>query len=121
MAKAAASEQTPKATEMPGAENPGMPDGDAADPALRIAELEARLAAAQQATSEANARAAEAASKAALPQVVYEPTTPKGAQALAASNTANMTTAQVMLAIDEGKLAEPVCSYLCSDGYYARR
>jgi len=70
----------------------------------RIAELEAKLAEAQR-----------------LPQVVYEPTTPHGAAALAASDTAGMTVKQVMAAIDAGQLREPLSSYLCADGYYARR
>jgi hypothetical protein len=123
MAKAqhAAAYQSQKNSEIPGAENPGQPDGDAADPALRIAELEASLAAAQQAAIEANARATEAASKAALPQVVFEPATPHGSKALAASETGHMTMAEVMAAIDAGQLDEPTNAYLCSDGYYARR
>lgn len=56
-----------------------------------------------------------------LPQAVYEPETPHGKANLAASDTATMTVAQVMAAIDAGKLKEPVNSYLCADGYYSRR
>ena len=74
------------------------------DKDARIAELEAALAAQQK-----------------LPQPVYEPVTPHGAAALKSSDMASMTVAQVMAAIDAGKLREPLASYLCADGYYARR
>jgi hypothetical protein len=84
----------------------------------RIARLEAALAA-QQAENER--LKAEADGEAKLPSVVYEPTTPHGAARLRESETGNMTTAQVIAAIDAGKLPEPVNSYLCRDGYYARR
>jgi len=56
-----------------------------------------------------------------LPQVVYEPETPHGKEKLAASATAGMTVAKVQQAIDDKRLPEPVTSYLCADGYYARR
>ena len=65
-------------------------------------------------------RAAAAADQK-LPQVVYEPETPHGKEKLAASATGSMTVAQVQQAIDEKRLPEPVTSYLCVDGYYARR
>jgi len=58
--------------------------------------------------------------KAALPQVVYEPTTPHGLAALESSETANMTVVEVMAAIQAKRLREPVTSYLCKDGYYCR-
>lgn len=82
-------------------------DPVATDPAERLAQLEAE-----------NARLKAAAK---LPQVVYEPTTPHGEANLAASATAGMTVAQVVQAIDEKRLPEPTNSYLCADGYYARR
>lgn len=90
----------------------------AADPDARIAELEAQLAA--QAEENERLRAAAAADPK-LPQVVYEPETPHGKEKLAASATAGMTVAQVQQAIDDKRLPEPVTSYLCADGYYARR
>lgn len=74
---------------------------------------------AQLATKEAEN--AELKAKAALPQVVYEPVTPHGAAAMAASAVSEMTVAQVMAEIDAGRLKEPITSYLCSNGYYARR
>ena len=91
----------------------------AADPDARIAELEAQLAA--QAEENERLRAAAASSQPKLPQVVYEPKTPHGKEKLAASATGSMTVAQVQQAIDEKRLPEPVTSYLCADGYYARR
>lgn len=90
----------------------------AADPDARIAELEAQLAA--QAEENERLRAAAAADPK-LPQVVYEPETPHGKEKLAASATAGMTVAQVQQAIDDKRLPEPITSYLCADGYYARR
>jgi len=47
--------------------------------------------------------------------------TPHGAAALASSETGDMTVAEVMAAIDAGRLREPFNHYLCKDGYYARR
>jgi hypothetical protein len=84
----------------PGAEGENVPEQD--KDAL-IAELQAQIAAQK------------------LPQVVYEPTTPKGKQALEASQFAHFTVAQLMAAIDAGEAKEPITSVLCSDGYYARR
>lgn len=81
---------------------PPVDDKDA-----RIAELEAKLA------------AQEAESK--LPKVVYEPVTPHGAAALAASDYAGMTVAELMAMIDAGRAKEPMTSVLCADGWYARR
>lgn len=97
----------------------------AADPDARIAELEARIAEleaqlAAQAEENERLRAAAAADPK-LPQVVYEPETPHGKEKLAASATAGMTVAQVQQAIDDKRLPEPITSYLCADGYYARR
>jgi hypothetical protein len=54
-------------------------------------------------------------------QSVIEPTTPHGQAALAASDTANMTVAQVMEAIDSGRMPEPKAHYLCRDGYFSTR
>jgi hypothetical protein len=54
-------------------------------------------------------------------QSVFEPKTPHGVAALAASDTANMTVAQVMEAIDAGQMSEPQAHYLCRDGYYSTR
>lgn len=77
-------------------------------------------------TVEENLAAAEAElaalkAKAALPQVVYEPTTPHGAIRLQESEYASMTVAELMARIDAGQVKEPITSALCSDGYYARR
>jgi hypothetical protein len=78
-----------------------------ADQAARIAELEAEIA-----KLKADPK---------LPQVVYEPETPHGKEKLAESATGGMTVAEVMQAIDDKRLPEPVTTYLCADGYYARR
>jgi hypothetical protein len=64
---------------------------------------------------------AAAAERDKLPQAVYEPVTPHGQAAMDSSATAGMSVAEVMAAVDAGKLREPVTSYLCRDGYYARR
>lgn len=53
--------------------------------------------------------------------IIYEPETPHAAERLAASATRDMTVAQVMAAIDAGRLSEPMTSYLCADGTYCRR
>lgn len=55
------------------------------------------------------------------PPETFEPVTPRALEKLAASATAGMTVAQVMRAIDDGQLVEPITSYLCADGHYARR
>lgn len=89
-----------------------------ADPAARIAKLEAKVAA--QAAENKRLRTAKAAD-AKLPQVVYEPETHHGKIALEASATRNMTVADVMTAIKDGVLQEPMSSYLCADGYYVKR
>jgi len=86
-------------------------DASVVGQAERIAKLEAE---------NAKLRAVVSAD-AKLPQVVYEPQTPHGKEKLAASATAGMTVAQVQQAIDDKRLPEPVTSYLCADGYYARR
>ena len=63
-----------------------------------------------------------AAAKANLPVGVYEPVTPKGKQALAASAFAHLTVDQLIEKIDAGEVQEPrVTSFLCADGYYCRR
>jgi hypothetical protein len=95
--------------QVPGAESaePAQPTSNPADPKdALIAELQAKLA------------NQEAAGK--LPQVVYEPVTPKGREAMAASAVSGMKVAAVRAAIQAGDLDPPVTSYLCSDGYYAR-
>jgi hypothetical protein len=106
--------QTPGA---PAAED--LPVDGEQDQAAVIAALQAQLAA-QTAETE-RLRAAPAAVLAAATSMVYEPQTPHAAEKLAMSPTARMTVAEVMAQIDAGKLAEPVNSYLCRDGYYARR
>lgn len=85
-------------------------DASVVGQAERIAKLEAE---------NAKLRAVVSAD-AKLPQVVYEPQTPHGAQRLAASATGDMTVAEVMQAIAEGRMVEPVTNYLCRDGYYCR-
>lgn len=89
--------------------------GQTDDQAAASADKDAQIAALQ-------AQLAEMQAQAKLPQVVYEPITPHGAQALAQSQFAGMTVAQLMAGIDAGKYREPpVTSVLCSDGWYARR
>lgn len=56
----------------------------------------------------------------ALPQVVYEPKTPKGEAAIAASSVAHMSVDAVRTAIQAGDLDPPTTSYLCANGWYAR-
>lgn len=58
-----------------------------------------------------------------LPQVVFEPTTPKGAEAIAASPyySAGITSKELMRRIDAGEVHEPITSVLCADGYYTPR
>lgn len=89
------------------------------DQAAVIAALQAQLKA--QEVENARLRAASSAADSGLPQVVYEPETPHGKEAMRTSPTAHMTVGQVQAAIDAGEMAEPVTSYLCKDGYYSRR
>lgn len=101
-------------SELTGAGDPGASDPAAAndsDVLARLAALEAE-----------NARLRAAAeSKPELPQVLYEPVTPHGAEKLAASPTAHLTVAQVMASIDEGRMKEPTTNLLCRDGWYCSR
>lgn len=53
--------------------------------------------------------------------VIYEPETPNGKKAKAASQFAHLTVAELMAEIDTGNVAEPITSVLCADGYYATR
>ena len=87
--------------------------GTEAGALAEIAALKAKLAAAE----------AEAASlrKTEDTSLVFTPVTPHGAQKLAISETAHMTVAEVMAAIQGGSLSEPQNNYLCKDGYYTRR
>jgi len=82
-----------------------------------VAALKAELAALKAKNAEL---AADLESKA-KSSIVYTPDTPHGIERLASSATAGMTVAQVMAAIDSGRLDEPVTSYLCADGNYCRR
>jgi len=95
---------------------PGDDEGGAdSSAAVQIAALQAQLAA-------ANAQlAAKEAAAAKTPQVVFEPVTPHGAQALDASQFKHLTVAQLVAKIDVGEVKEPFVSVLCADGYYARR
>lgn len=69
--------------------------------------------------------AAANAKLAAVPQVidsaVYVPVTPKGALAMAASQFAHLTVAELMAKIDAGEAKEPFTSVLCRDGHYVTR
>lgn len=58
-----------------------------------------------------------------LPQVVFEPVTPKGAEAIAASPyySEGITSRELMRRIDAGECREPTVSVLCVDGYYTPR
>lgn len=94
---------------------PGVADGD--DPAKdQVATLQLQLAALQ-------AQLAELTTQRAQPKsdegVVYEPKTPHGAQALAASEFRSMTTTEVHAKVIAGEISlggKP--SVLCADGYY---
>lgn len=106
-------------------QTPGAPeaadqplDGER-DQASVIAALQAQLAA--QTAENERLRAMPASVAAVTDSLVYEPKTPHAAEKLAMSPTARMTAAEVMANIDAGELPEPVNSYLCRDGYYARR
>jgi DNA segregation ATPase FtsK/SpoIIIE-like protein len=99
----------------PGAFEPEVDQIDTAtatpeEMAAQIADLKAKLAA---------QTAENAAAK--LPQVVYEPETPHGSVALRSSPTGHLTVAQVQAEIDAKRMPEPITSYLCRDGYLARR
>lgn len=101
--------QTPGAASTPDtAETAPDAAAPASDQSARIAELEAQIA-------------ALSAQPPAQPTGVYEPQTPHGVAALKASSTGSMTIAEVMQAIDDKRLPEPITSYLCADGHYARR
>lgn len=82
-----------------------------------VAALKAQLAALQAKNAELEADLASKAKS----NIVYTPDTPHGLERLATSATAGMTVAQVMAAIDAGRLDEPMTSYLCADGNYCRR
>jgi len=82
-----------------------------------VAALKAKLAALEAKNAELTADL-ESKAKAAI---VFEPQTPHGMERLAASATKDMTVAEVMKAIDDKRLTEPMTSYLCADGNYCRR
>lgn len=86
------------------------PGKDSADKDAQIAKLQAELAAAQALNAKPD-----------LPNVVYEPVTPHGKEKLLASDTANMTVAEVMQAIKDGTMSEPISMTLCRDGWYVRQ
>lgn len=79
--------------------------------------LKAKLAALEAKNAEL---AADLESKA-KSAIVFEGENPHGQERLAASATGGMTVAQVMKAIDDKRLPEPMTSYLCKDGNYCRR
>jgi hypothetical protein len=93
---------------------PGAPHAPSRAPDAAPLSAEAELAA----LKAENAALKQAAS---LPQVVYEPQTPKGKEARAASLFGHLTVAQLMAAIDAKDVDEPMNSVLCIDGYYVRR
>jgi hypothetical protein len=94
---------------------PGQPDvvadGAPQDPSEDVA---AELAALR-------AENAALKAKAELPQTVFEPETPHGKIARAASEFAHLTVAELMAKIDAGEAKEPFTSVLCADGYYTAR
>lgn len=102
-----------RTVQMPGAEATAEAtaeagDSQAVDPRdAELASLRAQLAAKEEAAK--------------LPQVVYEPLTPKGKFALEASAFAHLSVAELIAEIDAGRCKEPITSVLCRDGYYARR
>ncbi len=58
-----------------------------------------------------------------LPQAVFEPVTPKGAEAIEASpyHSQGITSTELIRRIDAGEAKEPTVSVLCADGYYTPR
>ena len=98
---------------------PGAPEADTASVTTtdspEVAALKAKLA-----EAEAKLEAADSAAK--LPQVVYEPVTPKGAEAMANNaNTVGMTSKQLLAKIKAGELTMPTSAVLCADGYFCPR
>jgi hypothetical protein len=103
---------------------PGAPTealGHEADGETKFTTAKARKTTETDKDAEIAALKAQLADAKRLPQVVFEPKTPHGVAALAASDTANMTVAQVMQAIAEGSMRKPMTHYLCADGYYSRQ
>lgn len=96
-------------------EAPGSDQTEAA-PGPTVEELQAQLAALQAQLAEANAQRVQPKPD---EGVVYEPKTPHGAQALAASEFRSMTTTEVHAKVIAGEISlggKP--SVLCADGYY---
>jgi hypothetical protein len=107
--------ETPGAAAVEAGVIPGVPaDWEPSDDDTpQVAALKAQL----------KAQAEQLAGATKLPQVVYEPTTPKGAEAIAASPyyAKGITSKELMRQIDAGEVREPLSSVLCADGYYAPR
>lgn len=100
--------QVPGAEGAASAQSTNTGDGAAVDPRdAEIARLRAELA------------AKGAGDK--LPQVVYEPDTPKGKLAKEASAFSHLTVEALMAEIDAGNVKEPITSVLCANGWYAAR
>ena len=91
--------------------NPSVPGDETPIDSPEVAALKAQLA-------EANAKIEAAAEAAKLPQVVYEPVTPKGKEAIANNpDTVGMTSKALMQKIKDGEVARPSNAVLCSDGW----
>jgi hypothetical protein len=69
----------------------------------------------------AHLRAQVAAGGAPSAAVVYEPTTPKGREAIATSKHRHLTARELTAMVDRGECAEPETMVLCKDGYYVPR
>lgn len=110
----------------PGADDgaPSTPEAEALGATLTPDEAAAKIAALQAQLSEKDARLSSLIAAQAVPagdSVVFEPETPHGKMRLRESPTAHLTTTEVQALIAEGKMPEPTTSYLCRDGYLARR
>lgn len=107
--------ETPGAAAVAAGSSQPMPNAwdPSDDDTPQVAELKAQL----------KAQSEQLASATKLPAVVFEPTTPKGAEAIAASPyyAEGITSKQLMAKIDAGEAREPMTSVLCADGYYAPR
>lgn len=82
-----------------------------------VAALKLKLAA----TEKRNAELLADAQSKANSGLVFEGENPHGKERLAASATKNMTVAEVVAAIDAGKLREPQVYFTCKDGIYCSR
>ena len=108
--------KAPRTIQVPGQPDAAAPEHDTEDSGA--GDVASELAALRAEVARLKAGAAPA-----LPSVVYEAPTKHGAARLAASEYADMTVAQLMAAIDSGKVRELPHSQsaLCRDGYYVSR